>query len=71
MVEGDVPDEQYRTRKPRTIVQIAAAQHQQIDQVYRVEHVEVQLFALCDDGTLWARRTGSEEWKQPPNVPQP
>ncbi|KAB0331026.1 hypothetical protein LSO07_17630 [Janthinobacterium sp. PLB04] len=70
-MQGDIPDEKYRTKKTRKVIQIAPVQRPIIDQVYRVESVDVQVFALCDDGTMWSRRTGQDVWLEIQNVPQP
>jgi len=70
-MQADISEEKYRTKKSRKVIQLVGVQRPNIDMAYRVESVDAQVFALCDDGTMWSRRTGQDQWLELPNVPQP
>lgn len=51
----------------RKIVQIACCQ---VDCIASTQ-CSMQLYALCDDGTLWWKSDQHHEWIECPEIPQP
>ena len=55
----------------RKIVQIAVqASSEEMLSDGRTLKIHAGLMAMCDDGTVWFRRSAADEWNRLPDIPQ-
>lgn len=59
------------TKQERKIIQIAAIPCSRIEiGPYSAVYHKSEVYALCDDGTLWGRTTDHQEWEKIAPIPQ-